>query len=665
MTISLRPILIVLAGLLVPALAFSQRHVERTGFIREMAKCDTDVILVESGSGAHRAAQNLISLIQEQREFNNKKTVECISADSLSARTLRVKQGHEPTVIVVWNRADSMLIPPAVGTLFPREEVNREGNLCRISARITRSKAGDIALAVFIEGSNEDELDDLANRFSSETFANWRDMRMDRTIRVNRVFVRASGIPQETIAKWGIRGADSINTVRFDKGSEPVPSGFDEVFIWDRSNKSTQMPPEVATVIHTDELGPLTMLATKQTQADGHQIAVLAAPDLHLLTHLITRFPNFEAIDPSGFRRDAVDLRPAKRTVVVVNAATGDKDVVEGVRSLVETDLRAKGHLNVLQRGPGLEKLESEVQLQQTHGAEDVSNRLRSKYGVRWVFLLDVTDVSGQTQYHTQEEKATPSSDKYPIFPPSEPVRHPLFGHAMNDEEWARAQEKYHKDLDQYNQDKEKYENEDQVMWRRQVIRVGTARAHLIFKLVDLEGEVGKVLWESEKDADAAETSTHRSETITVKGHATQADSLDCPPSEPICSPALQKEASRNAASQAINLLLEESLLPTQNGIRVEALVDPAIIAIDGPLVTINVGTAQGVKAGDRVITTIYRQVLDPDTHEVIERVAVEKSTLLVVRVGKTSDCRATTAKELNRLGKLKVGDAVEIEHAQ
>ena len=628
-----------------------------TTFIREMAKCNTPVKIVISGDSVRASADRLSELITRNPDYNPKHSVSIVQIDSYSdagqPATVR------PTVILLLNTSDKYNVPSQLQSTV--QQYSPTAKSCTLQAGIVKAKAGEIVFEIGIVAPTVQSFNFLFDRFLKSSPAPWRSLQAKASLTLNEVQIGGYNI-LGSMPSWG-KISSAINEVKFELSNEPGQS-VDDVYFWDRSSKDLP-PPRIKQIFGSTKLSSFTIAAINRKDADGHSVAVFTAPNQKLLNALANQFPNLQTIPNNEFQKEAIDLRPAKRTVVIGNGNTVDKDFVESVRSSMERLLRSEANLNILQRGTGFEKLEQELQLQNTHGATDTEKRLKSNYGVRWVFELEVNDVSGGVSYLS---KIQCLSSEPQIFLEPKPYA-PTRGRKESDADWAKAQDDYQRASAQWESDRTKYETEDPVQWSRTVEKHSHATANMILKLIDLEGDTGKVIWESECIGSADEVTTHRSETITVKGHKNKPDSLECPQSENVPVASQSKKAGIDGIGKAVKNLMAESLTPggSITDPKPEQPNDPlqndkpTIIAIDSPMVTISIGEAKGVKVGDRVVVNIYREILDPNTHEVLERVVKEKSVLLVTRVGRTSDCKATTTTEVERLKKLKVGDIIEI----
>lgn len=631
------------------SLMASKPMAEPTTFVREMSKCSTPIEIVYSGDKAKPYADKLAEAIRTRQDFNAKKAVEVKSVDAFESGTHPAPDAE--TVVAIVAREEAAQLAPKLGSLFSGVSGPFEAESCRLLTKIVRAKAGQIAFDTLIEAPTGEDLAGAMDRFLNFSTVNWRDLKMDDQLVVNRVFTTGVNV-LSWIPDWGRLPGNIVNTVTF-ADSLPEGGNGDQVFFWNRSSPSSMVPAAFKPLTDGLKLGPLTFAAVRQTQPNGHYLSLFVAPSEKVLEHLADRYPTVRSIGDPGFIGQVNDLRAPKRTLLVSNSIGVDGATANDLAGALENDLRNRVRLNIAQRGSAPEISGTDLL------SPDVAKGLVANYGYRWAVVMEVSDANGTVEYRAEEQCLSALPAQYDQAAPSEPVRHPLFGHRMTDEEWAKAQEKYRRDLADYKDKKEKYEYEDQVQWKRSIVKKSYGQVHVTLKLIDLEAN-SKVIWSTERNGKVEESSVLRSDTETVRGHLRKPRPLDCPRPEST-APQAVRNAGVRVLTQEVRDLIGESLLPNEDISLPVASVDIKTISVEPPLITINAGSAQGLKIGDHVTVEIFRDIVDPTTKEVIERVSTDKLMLEVVRVGKTSDCKATTPKDAELLLKIKVGDVVQI----
>lgn len=635
--------MIVISALLL--LSAAGRGVEPTTVVREMSKCVTPVQIVYSGEKAKPYAERLADAILSHKDYNKKTTFVTHSMDEYEAATHPAADSE--TVIAIVAGEETNQLTSKLGALFPTGPASFDPETCNLVVQMPRAKAGQITFDGLIEAPKGEDLAESLDRFMSFSTLNWRDLKFNNQLKVNRVLTGGTNV-LNWIPNWGRLVGNVINTVTY---VEPLtePSGTeDQVYFWNRSLAGAVVPPAFKPLTDSLKVGPLTFAAVRQTQANGHNLALYTAPSEKVLEHLAEKFPNLRMVREGGFVSQVNDLRTAKTTLSLVNGTGIDRDIVTTVGDMFDGGLRNRARLNVLQRGSASDVVGQDLTNQ------DVAAKVKSSYGVRWVFVTDISDATGNVEYFAENQCLSNLPTEYDQDAPNEPKRG-----RRSDQEWEQVRAKYQKDLADYRAKKSKYEYEDQVQWRKSVLKKSYGQIHVSIKLIDLDDRA-RVVWIGERQEKVEETVVLRTEIENVRGHMRKPRLLDCPRPENT-APLAVKKAGAQAVDFVVHDFVGESLLPNEDVNVATVDVDIKTIAVEPPIITINAGQAQNLKVGDHVTIQLYRDIVDPNTKEVIERVATDTITLEIVRVGKTSDCKATTPKDAELLAKIKVGDVVQI----
>lgn len=615
-----------------------------TSLVREIAKNDTPVEIYYGGDLSKANALRISGLVLHHPDFNKK-----VDIKVLPLAALKVRQATEPPTIIVVRCQDEHPVQVSEAALAPVIPAN-DPRTAQMSVAMTNPKVGPMAFTVLLQAPSAKGLDQLTSDFEKFSANNWRDLHCENVAPYNRLSILGSaGTPT-----W----ASTFNEVSYHAMDE-VPAEGDLAILWDRS-ATKQVPEIVKNTFPNLKWQPLTVICDT-VEVGGRRISLLTAPNQRLLLGLTKKFATPYAIPVGGISRLALDLRTGKRTVVSVTGIA-DQVYVEPSRILLENILRTQGNLNVLQHGTAA-AIQDQDLLEVSRGANETSESLRSKLGVRWLLMLEATSIEGGTSYVARRDCLTNEPAAYAVSKPQPPERHPLFGHTKTDAEMAKATEKYKIDLADWERARYKYEEQDSVSWKRTVLKRSSADVRLTLKVIDLDGDVTKVAWESEVPLKNAEVTVYKSDKVNVSGHKLKPENLRAPNPDTQLDPALTQKTLQVAIDHAVVNLMDECMTPSVSG--EPSSSDPGvekaprIISIDSPLVTIDIGEKEGLKIGDRVEIDIYREIINPDTKEVIERVLKETCVLQVVRVGKTSDCKAINAAQLKQLSSLKIGDKV------
>ncbi len=631
---------------MIPAFLFTTGFLapEPTNVVREISKCSTPAQILFSGDKTRAAAERLAMSIQQRKDFV-KKDVALHSVQEFESATQPGADAQ--TVVALVAREELDRLPSKLSALFTGLPSSFDAESGTLITQQSRAKAGQITFDSLIEVPLAVDMNGAIDTFTGFSTDNWRNLKFNNQLKVNRVYASGANV-LGWIPGWGTLPGNVINSViPSDPGAEGDPSS-DQVYFWNRSNSASTLPAALKPLAESIKLNPLTYAALRQQQNNGHYLSLYIAPSEKTLEHLASRFPNLQTLGDPGFISQVNDLRESKRTLVLTSGPTIDKDVVYTMNGYLESDLRDKSHLNLLPRTnvPNL--------LGQSDLTTDSAAKLRKDYGVRWVVAMELSDGVGTVEYRPEEICLSSDPAKFADTAPNEPSRG-----RKSDDEWTKAQEKYRKDYADWTAKRNKYEYDDKVSWRKNIVKKSYGQVHMSIKLIDLQDN-SKVIWLGDHVAKVEETVIFRTENETMNGHMRKPRPLDCPRPESN-SAAVLKTAGARALAKIYKDFIGESLLPSEDVNVSVSELEIKTIAVESPIITINAGEAQGIKMGDHVTVEIFRDIVDPNTKDVIERVPLDKVTLEVVRVGKTSDCKALTPKDVDLLAKIKVGDSVQI----
>ncbi|HLK59408.1 MAG TPA: hypothetical protein VKU00_22800, partial [Chthonomonadaceae bacterium] len=447
-----------------------------------------------------------------------------------------------------------------------------------------------------------------------------------------------------------------------------------EVYFINRS-KPGVIPAAASKILGNQELKETTVFVGRVAGEHGLSVAVFSMPNAMVLAKSAEHYRNIEAVPIAPEVRDITDLRAIGTTTLIVHGETLSEGTLEQVRSTLATDMRQKLKIDVQERGATLKLTDKEITLEQLLGATDTSVKLRQSVGLKYIWMFDITQVSGETTFTAEEHKLSGDPPPFPEQEPVEPVLG-LFPGGGQKEKYKIDHAKWQIDHDAWARRKNEYDQRIATsapcQWERKVVRTSQARVQGILRLIDLNG-VGKVVWERKCDGSMRDTGDLQTDRVTIGGYANKPNSMQTPAATQSCSLDLTKQTVLRSAATDFDILQAEAWLPDGTlpplpvkpeggeqaaGRETMPSLPPAppvmdrpvndpekpyIAEISGKTITINIGLKEGVKVGDKIyVVTRYRKVVDPNDETKVLDWRWNPQDVLALRVtyvGTTSDC--------------------------
>jgi Curli production assembly/transport component CsgG len=385
----------------------------------------------------------------------------------------------------------------------------------------------------------------------------------------------------------------------------------DEIVLWDRSVPGglVALPPGAV-------CGPLDTLAWRESLPGGRIRAVIAAPSASLLGEAIRRLGDPLSIaEVPTVVASARDLRAVRK--VAVTGLGESRELTKQLAALAATGLRSLGAFEVLERD-GLSALLSEVALSQAGITEaPARKKLAQLAAADTLLIVELAEVSGQTEYSARHERLTPKLGAQPARP-LEPSRYrldtgndpiaraaaeALLGPKLglrSEREYAEAMDDYRfrvlpaweRALYNYQQEK----RSRRVAWTEKVTARGSATLRGSVRLVSLTD--GAVLWEAPLSTSESGESAQLSRTISTLGEDSVPRAVDTPSQTSKPPTGIALRAGESALAQALAELPRTALLPTST-VTIEPLARGTVIDLEASSVLVELGSMDGVKPGD------------------------------------------------------------------
>jgi hypothetical protein len=696
---------------------------EDKSFVTEIARNNVALTIVYSGEAtlpAARSFQNSVIAANPKR-----KTPANVVALPLANFKGTMPLGMTYVFFLIGSECGDQF-PTFLMPVLPADVRTPQETLSVLESRITsdRKNAGAFNIVLFAPDAERFARlhdDFLTRRFGGE----FRDMgKVSRRVVSNKVELFSSPELRGLVENWGqmsthanVTGTGPTREVwdyvqwhdlaERDAMSAQVSPEQNEVYFFDRSQQAA-VPQAAAPALAAVQVGATTICTSRINTPDGRSIVVFSAPNQMLLEGRMAQYPNLATVPGGPQTREAVDLRRIGRTVLLVNG-DAPKEEREAVRLLLAREMRQQLGVVVDERGTEFfQTLESEDSLRSLMGESSKARRDRARREARseYIWMYTLSEYSGTTQFATSETCTTPDPPAFSRSAPSKPSKKRLFGRDLSEEQYQRALSRYQREYEDWEEERDRYEerveNAD-YQWRRVIRCDEMASARGVLRLVSLSDK-GKVEWEQQCSGDAANSRTHRSDTISVRGRTGRPSSLDSPAAITSCANDLMRQAAFKAGQQALGLLRTEAWLP--DGKPVEEVSTPneepkttvaarslapavseappvagmspagvssattssvvprgnapKIAAINGKTAFLTIGTKEGLRFGD--IITVELETLDvknPETGEVLDHKVVDTLQLRVVGGTKTADCVANTPADEAKWEKMKVGMSI------
>lgn len=411
----------------------------------------------------------------------------------------------------------------------------------------------------------------------------------------------------------------------------------DEVLLVDRSARES-LPPAIKAVLAARPAGAGQTLSWRERKAGGRSRVVFSAPNADLLLAAVRRCPDpLSVAEIPTVLAAARDLRQVRRIAVAgLRNGAGGPELARRLASQTATAVRALDAFEVLERA-GLAEILGEIALDQA-GITRAGDRARVRQlaAADALLIVEVTDITGNTEYEASQERLTPRMERPPARPlePSRLRWTPALPGKENDPLTRAASEvllkrmigmkserEYKEALDYYNtvtlprwqqrrDDWERRYRTRPVSWRQTVVASGTATIKGSLRLVDLAD--GLVLWEAPFEGTEQDSQPQAARTVTEYGE----DSAPATPASPADSAAppdaLIDRAADAALARGILALRGTALLPapaivaeTPDEAPVSSSPSGRLLDVDGDTLLIGLGTGEGVKIGDALLVRL------------------------------------------------------------
>lgn len=659
-----------------------------TNHIRELAKNKPKIFIVVSGPQAIVIGHTLQTAIL--RHSDNQHSAEDVRLLTIAQAATQAESeefGKSPVVFLLVGKEMTGLLPPVLTGILPFPLRDPAEKISSIASTMSGSKRQQV-FTIGMFAPDMDRLQRLYGIFLAHQSDNYRSLPFQDNYRSNRLALFSASASRSVLDSWGKTNDshvwDDIVWHDLTESERMTPEQMEErtqVYFFNRA-RNDAVPSAAAAVITSHALKPTTIIIEGQTLASGQSVVVFSAPSQMILEKKARHYPTLASLAGVPAVDEAVDLRDVKLTTLLMSGSIPEADR-EQVRLLLAKDIRQALGIDVEERGPVLRLLQQEVTLEQLQGASDTSRLLRRKSGLRYVWHFGVADYSGSTQYEPQETCMTPAPPPYSIAEPGEPGRGGgLFGgHKKSDDEYNRDMDQFREDHSAWEQKKTEYDARGQnayYQWNQQINSRSVAHVQGVLTLFDMKSsQGGKVLWQHDCSGEDEQHGILRTQHESVRGIDNRPSSLEVPTASETCSFELLHAAVRHASRSVFEALQETALLPSAGtslpyaasvGAVAEVSRTPLrtdiaglVAGIQDGIVTLNVGTAQGLHTGSLVTVPLRtRQITDPVTGAVLDTRVIDRIVFRVSECHRLADCVPATPQDSAKMSQVTVGMPVQ-----
>ena len=678
-----------------PACAKAVRA-ESTSFIRQFAKDDPRTQIIFSGPQAASVAKSLADDITMHRDFKmrqGEEKVVLLTLEQAEKAAEEPKFNDNTRIFVLATKELKGGLAPTLQRLCPVDLSQLTAGNGAAASRNLNPRAGHLAFSMAVVAPDAERLQTMMGLFS-QPYTDYKGMLTPITDKfaTYRLAIFSAEADRDSVEKWGRVDAKNIwpkyEWYPLSAFATLTPEQREDrqfVFFLNRADR-TQVAPEPAQALLKDQrLNETTSVVTRGIGPNGLPCIVFSSPSPTLLRRRSAQYDRIDAVPANPALDEAADLRSLNRSVLLVHGA-GLKltpDDAASIRSQTIQMMRDRLKLPIEELGGQFDALQKEIVFQDPAAATETAQRIREKSGVRYVWLLQVTDYAGKTIYAPSQKLTTAPPPPYVMAHPEdkEPVEPTLdIGSGRG------KQAQYEKDKaawqplhDAWKNRKLAYERYGETQypctWEYKIEKQSLATVKGVLRLIDMD-HPNTPLWEKACVGRRAENSEFTSRTVQVRGTKNQPPPLPVPPNEATCSVGLLQQAGIAAGSAAVFSLSGSALLsdgkPGAPQFQVQERDRPVVPSgaasiskvayVDENGVTLKIDPNAGIQKGlwiDIPLSVI--DIPDPDNPgKLLSHKIVEKVVLRVVSVrDNVAECVPVSEKEKAKLSRVKLGMAV------
>jgi hypothetical protein len=670
-----------------------------TSFVRQFAKDDPRTEIIVSGPQAASIAKTLLNDITAHRDYKprpGEEKVVILTLDQAEQAVQDPKFNDNTRIFLLATRELKGGLSPILTRACPMDLSQLPPGSGTVTIRNLNPRAGHLAFSMAIAAPDAERLQSLMGVFG-QAYPDYKGMLapVNDKFETYRLAIFSSEADREDVEKWGRIEAKNVwakyEWRPLSSYADLTPEQREEshlIFFLNRGERQQVVPEPAQALLKDHRVGELTSVVLKGNGPNGLTCAVFSTPSALLLHSRAGKYVRFDMIPEVPLIEDVTDLRAIDRSIFLVHGP-GVKltpDDAEAVRSETVQSMRKDLRVSVEPLGAQFDALQKGIVFQDLPGAIETAQRIREKSGVRYVWLFQVTEYGGKTNYAPSQKLVSPPPPPYAQahVEDKEPVEPTLdIGSGRG------KQAQYEKDHaawvpvhDAWKSRKASYERAAETLypctWECRIDKESVANVQGILRLIDLD-HPNTPLWEKACKGRRSARAEFASRTVQVRGTKNQPPPLPCPPNDDSCPTNLVQSAGIGAGAGGLFYLQATAFLPDGRPGRAQqsptaqapgktpgdlpnVAASPSKVAyVDENGVTLKIDPAAGIEKGFWIdIPLSFIDIPDPDSPgKVLSRKVVEKVTVRVVSLkNNVAECVAISEKEKVKLRRVKPGMA-------
>lgn len=561
-----------------------------TTLIRELAKNKPNIIIITSGPLAADAAQTLQHAILSHADNKNHKPdqVPILSIADGADAVSKAGTDKSPSPSVIFLLVKSEVkgeMPAAISGALPVQWSKIPRIVSVATTTITRP--APLTFSVAVVATDKKHLENLVQVVLNRRGVEFRNLPFTHQVKTNRIALFCSPDDKGALENWGrIREAaprqspsmfteveNDLRCYALDARATLRPEeldGCDEAYFVSRSRTNPPLPDATTALLSGRTIKDVTTAIVRGETPGGAAVVLFSAPNGIILRAKAAKYPSIDAVPTAPVIEEVKDLRAVQSSTLIVWGTRLSEQQAEDIRFDLERKVQENLKIQVEKRGPILERLKNEIATQELLGRTDTGNMLRAQDGLRYIWVLRITEWSGSTEYKPEEQMT--GSDAIPAFSKHEPqwptdydIKSVGGGRKAEEE---RKYPIYQADHKKWVEEKDVYEEHERrtlpVQWERKVVSTASAHVSGILQLIDIRSsqEVGSVLWERNCQGAEFSTTVTRTENVTMHGVGNRPNSLQVPDRTNTCDADQMLKAAYKADLDAVKILQETAWLP-------------------------------------------------------------------------------------------------------
>lgn len=666
-----------------------------TSFIRQFAKDDPHTQIIVSGPQAAAMAKALSNDITSHKDYkarSGEEKVTILTLEQAEQAAQDPKFNDSTRIFLLATREMKGGLPADLTRVCPVDPTQLPEGGGVVASRNLNPRAGHLAFSMAIIAPDTGRMQDLMGVFG-QPYADYKGMlsSINDKFETYRLAIFSSEADRAAVEKWG--QVENKNVwAKYEWHPLSAYAGLTPeereerhlIFFLNRRDTTQAMPEPAQALLKGQRLGEMTSVVLKGAGPNGLTCAVFSSPSELLLSKRAGQYHHFDAIPANPAIDDAADLRMVDRSVLLVHGSGVRLQPADAEVIRTETTRTMRNDLKISVEEPGaqVDALQKGIVFQDLPGAIETARQMRAKNGVRYVWLLQVTDYGGTSAYTPAQKLVSDPPPPYVTVhaddkEPVEPTRDAFAGRgkkAQYEKDKATWQPLHDAWLSRKNAYETSLQTRYPCLWECKIDKESVANVQGVLRLIDLDHPEAP-LWEKACKGRRAFKTEFVKRTVEVRGTKNQPSPLPCPPNDTTCPPSLLMAAGVGTGSAGLFYLQSSALLsdgkpvvaPAQFQVAEKPADPPANTAPVGSKVayadengvTLKIDPAAGIQKGFWVdIPLSVVDIPDPDNpgkvlaHKVLEKVVVRVVTLR----DNVAECVPVSDKEKAKMSRVKPG---------